>query len=407
MRRLARLLLPVLLLAATVFAAGPTPAAPAEDASWQAVVARAKGQTVYWNAWAGSEATNDYIDWVSRQVAERYGIHLRHVKISNTAEAVARILAEKSAGKMRGGSVDLIWINGENFLKMRENGLLYGPFADRLPNAKYLDYAEKPTMHFDFTVPVDGMESPWGAAQVVFLNDSRRLPDPPRSMPELLAWAKAHPGRFTHPQVRNFMGSTFLKQALYELVEDKSVLQKPATSGNFAKVTAPLWAWYDQLRPNLWRQGRQFPENATAEDQLLADGEVDMSLSFQPGEASNLIQSGQLPDTVRTFVMRGGTIGNTHFVAIPFNSSAKEAAMVVADFLLSPEAQARKQDPRVWGDYTVLSMKKLSPEQRALFTSLPRGVATLSPEELGTPLPEPHPSWMNMIVAEWERRYGG
>ena len=54
--------------------------------------------------------------------------------------------------------------------------------------------------------------------------------------------------------------------------------------------------------------------------------------------------------------MAGGTIGNTHFVAIPYNSSAKEGAQVVANFLLSPEAQARKLDPTVWGDPTVLGL---------------------------------------------------
>ena len=50
-------------------------------------------------------------------------------------------------------------------------------------------------------------------------------------------------------------------------------------------------------------------------------------------------------------------------------------------------------------------LDRLAPEDRRRFAALPRGVATLSPEELGRALPEPHPSWMNRIVAEWERRY--
>ena len=79
--------------------------------------------------------------------------------------------------------------------------------------------------------------------------------------------------------------------------------------------------------------------------------------------------------------------------------------MVAANFLLSPEAQAKKQDPRVWGVSTVLSLKKLSAEDRALFTRLPMGIATLSPEELGQALPEPHPSWMVKIAEAWKWRY--
>ena len=128
-------------------------------------------------------------------------------------------------------------------------------------------------------------------------------------------------------------------------------------------------------------------------------------MAFNPAEASNAISAGQLPETVRSFILEGGTIGNTHFVAIPFNAAHKAAAMVVADFLMSPEAQARKQDPRVWGDGTVLDLAALGPADRARFAALPQGVATLSPEQLVPVRPEPHPSWMVKIEAEWLRRF--
>ena len=73
---------------------------------------------------------------------------------------------------------------------------------------------------------------------------------------------------------------------------------------------------------------------------------------------------------------------------------------------MSPQAQARKQDPAVWGDPTVLAIHKLQPEDRARFDAIDLGVATLRPEELGPALDEPHPSWMERIETEWKRRYG-
>ena len=79
----------------------------------------------------------------------------------------------------------------------------------------------------------------------------------------------------------------------------------------------------------------------------------------------------------------------------------------VANFLMSPEAQARKADPTVWGDPTVLDVADLPHEHRALFDALPLGIADLPPEQLGPALPEPHPSWTEAIEAEWSRRYGG
>jgi len=395
-----------LLLFALVIGARPVSADTARGAlDWAQTVAAARGQTVYFNAWGGSERINDYIAWVGARVAADYGITLKQVKLADTADAVARVLAEKAAGKRSGGSVDLIWINGENFAAMKAQSLLFGPFAEALPNYRLVDTTGKPTTRIDFTVPADGLEAPWGMAQIVFLYDAARVAQPPRDMAQFLAWATAHPGRFTYPAPPDFTGSTFLKQALYGLAADRGVLQQPVTDGNFAAVTMPLWQWLDRLHPLLWRGGRTFPQNDQAQRQLLDDGEIDISLSFNPGEASSAIAQGLLPATVRTYVLDGGTIGNTHFVAIPFNATAKEAAMVVANFLLSPEAQLRKQDPSIWGDPTVLAMDNLDPADRQKFESLPLGPATLSPAALGPALLEPHPSWMTRLEAEWRRRY--
>lgn len=140
--------------------------------------------------------------------------------------------------------------------------------------------------------------------------------------------------------------------------------------------------------------------------QLLADSEVDIIFAFNPSEASIAIANGELPDTVRSFTFPGGTLANTHFVAIPYNAAAKAGALVAADFLLSPEAQARKQDPKIWGDPTVIAVSRLDAADRARFEALDLGVATLKPDELGPALDEPHPSWMDRIEAEWKRRYG-
>jgi len=380
-------------------------AAPSFAQSWDDIVARARGQTVNWNAWAGDEKTNAFIAWVGAEVEKRYGVRVNHVKLKDTAEAVTRVVAEKSAGRDAGGSVDLIWINGPNFLAMKEQKLLHGPYAERLPNWRLVDTVRKRSNVIDFTIPHEGYESPWRMAQVVFIHDAKRVKDVPRSVPELLEWAKRHPGRLTHPNVRNFLGATFMKQALYELAPDPAVLQKPAADANFATVTAPLWAWYDALRPHLWRQGRQFPDNGPAQRQLLNDGEIDVMIAFNPSEAAVAATAGLLPESVRTFTFAKGTIGNTSFVAIPWNAAHKEGAMVVANFLLEPATQAHAQDIRQMGNYTVLDVERLAPADRARFASLPSHPALPTAAELGTTLLEPHPSWMTRITAEWERRY--
>lgn len=378
--------------------------APADDLSWDEVVAAAAGQKIYFNAWGGAPAINDYIRWAGQEVKSRYGVEVEHVRVGDIAEVVARILAEKSAGRQQGGTVDLMWINGDNFRTMKENDLLYGPWTSLQPNYQYVDEAGKPTVLLDFATPVDGLESPWGMAQLVFQYDSARVAEPPTDMQGLLAFAKAQPGRFTYPEPPAFHGTTFLKQALLELTDD-SALYQPVAEADFDLVTAPLWQFLDELHPLLWQQGRRFPTGAPQMTQMLADGDLFISLSFNPNDASNAIASGELPDSVRTYVHRQGTLGNTHFVAIPYNSSSKEAAMVFADFLLSAEAQARKADVNVWGDPTVLDVAALPAKNQRLFAELPQGLATLTPQELGQVLPEPDASWVGALNAAWQARY--
>lgn len=372
---------------------------------WAAVLERARGATVWFNAWAGDERTNAFIAWADGRLRELHGIELRHVKLVDTAEAVARVVAEVAAGRRSGGSIDLVWINGPNLLAMRERGLLYGPFVERLPGWHRVDRTRKRSNLVDFTVPVDGMACPWRLAQVVFVHDMARVPDPPRSAQALLRWAEAHPGRFAHPVVSDFLGATFLKQALVDLLDDRSPLARPVETVDYAALSDPLWRWYAELRPHLWRRGEQFPASGPAVRQLMNDGEVDLMISFDPQEATASIAQGLLPPTVRAYVWDRGTIGNTSFVAIPVNAAHPEAAMVVADFLISPEAQARAEDPRFLGALSVLDVEALPAPERALFDALPRDPATPSRAALGSPVDEPHPSWMSRIITEWERRY--
>lgn len=379
--------------------------AETDPADWDAVTLAAKGQTVYWNAWGGSTTTNDFIAWVGARVSEDYGVTLEHVKLTDTADAVTRVLSEKQAGEDDDGAIDMIWINGANFAAMKEADLLFGPYAEALPHWALVD-TEGKTVQTDFTVPTDGYESPWAMAQVVFIHDTADLAEPLADMNAILEWSTANPGRFTYPQPPDFLGATFLKQALVDLLEDPSVLAEPVSDATYDAVTAPLWDYLDALTPTLWREGRAYPATGPAQLQLIADGELDLAISFSPGEATAAIANNQLPDTVRTFVLDKGTIGNASFVAIPYNSGSKEGAMVVANFLLSPEAQARAQDPNILGYGTVLNMDALSTEDRAVFDGLDLGIATLTPAELGTVQAEPHPSWMTRIADDWIDRYG-
>ena len=338
---------------------------------------------------------------------KKYNIEVIHVKIADTSNVVARILSEKTAEKNKNGAVDLVWINGENFSFMKKQDLLFKDnWIIKSPNTKNMDFKNNPGLLNDFGISTNGMEMPWGVSQLNFYYDSQYLKSPPRSALELRNYIINNKGRFTFPQPPDFVGTSFLKQILIELIKDKSVLQSPFIKKNHEYLLNPLWSWLDEVTPFLWQGGKNYPSNYSALTQLLADREIDIGMAFNIAHASNAISEGKLQKTVRSYIHKNGTLANVHFLSIPYNSSKKDAAQVFINFLISPKAQLKKQNKDVWGDPSVLSVNKLQPEWKSKFINLPRGVATLNNEELQLKLEEPHPSWVKAIENQWIQNYG-
>ncbi|MFK8029804.1 MAG: ABC transporter substrate-binding protein [Gammaproteobacteria bacterium] len=371
-------------------------------ASWNEVLNQAKGQTVYFNAWGGDQAINRYLEWAAERLQEDYEVELRHVRVTDISEAVTRIIAERTAGRDTDGSVDLLWINGENFAALKRAELLFGPWAMQLPSAKRINWHNNPTTMTDGSLPTEGFELPWGTAALTFFFDAARVESPPANPAELLAWIEKHPGRFSYPQPPSFLGSAFLKQMLLTLSESQERLQAPV-GNQFDQQTEPLWRWLDRAHDSMWRGGRLFPQSGPAQRDLVAVGELDWMLSYNPSEASRAIRQGELHSGIGALYFDAGALANSHFLAIPYNCRACAGARVVANFLASPEAQARKADERYWGDPTVLELNALNIQERAYFEKLDVGSATPPPAKRY--LAEPHPEWTTRLEQAWLERY--
>ncbi|MDP4946617.1 MAG: ABC transporter substrate-binding protein [Alishewanella sp.] len=375
--------------------------AVADSAAWQQVIAQGQNQPVYWHAWGGDPQVNQYIQWVGKEVAARYGIRLTHVKLADTGEAVSRILAEKAANNYRNGNVDLIWINGENFASLQQRQLLEADWAEQLPNFYYVNADENPQMRLDFGLPTLGMEAPWGQAQLIFYYNNQLLASAPRTMAALLEFSQQQPGRFTYPRPPDFLGVSFLKQLLLVLNQQDPLLYQPVTAASFEQMTTVLWPYLAKLHPNLWRQGRHFPSSGNELMRLVSDEELQLAFSFAPSSIPAAVRRYDLPSSTRSYAMQDGSLANVHFVAIPFNAAHSAAAKLVANFLLSPEAQWHKQQLAVWGDRTVLDSRLLN-----WHSTTQTEPAALPLESTTTALAEPHPSWSRALTAAWLARYG-
>lgn len=361
----------------------------------------ANGQTVRFYMFGGWAHVNEWIDtFVADEMKKRYNITVKRVPM-DAAIFMNKLLNEKAAGKTD-GSIDLLWINGENFKNARQADLLFGPFASKLPNfQKYVDPA---TVQYDFGFPVEGYEAPYGRAQFVFEYDTARTPNPPTSFKALKEWILANPGRFTYPQPPDFTGSAFIRQVLYATAGGHEQFLKGFDQNLYDQTSPKLWAYLNGIKPGLWQKGRSYPQDSAALDTLFARGEVDFGMSYHPSHAQSKIIEGTYPKTVRTVVMDEGAIFNTHFTAIPKNAVNKAAALVMANFLMSPEAQLSKYDPANWGDFPAIDLSRVSEDWQKKFKAVDLGPATLSPDALAAKaVPEIPSEYLEKLEADWER----
>ena len=389
-----------LLSASVVAVSGPVVAQEDVSPEWQAILDEANGQTVNWFMWGGSDRINSYVsDWVGAKAAE-LGVTINRVPLTDTVDAVNTVLGEKQAGRDEDGSVDMIWINGENFKTGKQADLWFCGWTEALPNYQYVD-ADSAAILNDFGTPVDQCESPWSHAQFAFTYDSARVEDPPATMAELLQWIEANPGQFTYPAPPDFTGSVFVRHVLYHVAGGYEDLLGEFDQAKFDEVAPALWETLNGIEPFLWRNGETYPPTKQDLDSLYANGEVAMAMTYGPAEVGGFVADGIFPESSRQFVFEEGTIGNNNFVAVPYNSPNKAGAQVVANILLSPEAQHQKALPDVWGEFPVIDITTTG-EWEEQFRSIPVPESVLPADQLDVNSnPELDAGWVTAIEQGW------
>lgn len=390
----------LVLLVPGCWSASPAVIEPAPDLPWDQLLVQARGQTVRIAMWDGDPMINAYMrDEIAPELERKYGIRLQVVGLFG-AGIVNRLMVEREAGRQQ-GDLDVVWINGETFYQLRQIDALYGPFTDRLPNGSGIDW-RNPFIASDFQQPIEGFECPWGNVQFVMISHRERVPVPPRTIEELEAWVRAHPGRFTLDQ--SFTGMTFLKCLLAELAGGQDSLDGPFDEGEYLAVSKKLWTRLRQMQPDFWRRGETFPESVAQLHQLFANNEVDFTMSNNDGEVDNKVLQGVLPEAAFGYLWRSGTIRNTHYLGIPRNATRKAAALVLINHLISPEAQWRKALPAVWGDGTVLDESRLATPWKERFRELEGRTRVPPRAELEQDaLLEPAPEVMLRLHADFRR----
>ena len=366
---------------------------------WNKILKEAKGQTVNWYMWGGSTVINDYVNDVIGGEAAKFGVKLNQVKLNATADAVNKVLGEKQAGNLTKGSVDMIWINGENFLTGKQAKIWDCGWSTKLPNAKYVDWTS-PAINLDFGLPVDGCEAPWARATAALVYDSAKISaSAVKSSQTFVDWVKKNPGQYTYPAPPDFNGSMTVRRLFYHANGGYSNFLGAYDAAKFTPGMAKAATFLNDLKPSLWRKGATYPANIGDLEKLYANGEISAYFNYGALASFTNVDKGLFPKSTRVTAFKEGMIGNISYVTIPFNSPNKAGAQVIANIMQSPAAQLKMQADGVIGSPAiVMSKTPLSAQYRAL----PIHPSSTSPATLARNAnPELTSAWLKAIDAGW------
>jgi len=339
--------------------AGSAATEEVDYSDWDAVLEAAKGQTVTWYGWGGSQPRNTWIETeLAPALKEKYDITLDLVGM-DINDILTQLSGDKQANAAE-GTIDFIWINGENFYTAKDNGYLWGPFTSYLPNFNdYVD-AASPEVAYDFGSPTEGFEAPYGKTQMEMWVNSDVVPTPPTTVEEFKAFCEANPGKVTYPALPDFTGSAFVRNIIYELCGWEQFQTMEADYETVKEAIAPALDYLRSLNPYLWNEGRTFPDSSTTVDAMFTDGELVLAMSYSPYGVAVGIENGVYTPTTRTFLFENGTIGNTNYMSIAFNSPNPAGAMVVINAMISAQLQLSQYEKL--RNLPVVSTEKLSDE---------------------------------------------
>lgn len=371
--------------------------------SYKTALKEAKGTTVTYYGFGGSDTQNKWIDDVVTPMMKQKDITVKRVPM-DIDTILNKLTNEKEANKTK-GNMDVLWINGENFYNAKKLDLLDGPLTGKLvPNmAKYID-PKDPDVKKDMQVAVDKLEVPYGNAQFVLIGSKQMFNgDYPTSAEKLLDWAKANPGKLTYVAPPDFTGSAFVRNIIYETVGYKALNDAPATKKGIYKVIKPSLDYLNELKPYLWSEGKTYPKTTAQMDKMFADHQIAMTFSYNQVYAATQRVSGQFTDDAQTFLFDKGTIGNYSYLAVPKTAPNKAAAVVLINTMLSQEAQTKRLNLKYGGTISPYSADKMPQAMTDKMAENATENNTLSAKELSDKrVPEVASNKIPIIESLWK-----
>jgi putative spermidine/putrescine transport system substrate-binding protein len=246
------------------------------------------------------------------------------------------------------------------------DGIAKGLYVD-FEDANLSNYSKINPLAFDIPTNL-----PYRGSQVLLAYDTTKL-DPaaaPKTWPDLVAWIKANPGQFIYNRPnKGGSGGNFVRRAILEANgKDPSKFTVDNYTAEFAEESlAPAWDILMDLAPSLF-DGGAYTSGNTQSIQLLSQSAVTMIPAWSDQTLSAIAQ-GVLPETTGLVQLQDlGLPGGFTKLAVLSNGANKDAALKLADFVLSEEIQSAVLTEL--GGYPGVSWDHVAPELRERFADI-------------------------------------
>lgn len=199
-----------------------------------------------------------------------------------------------------------------------------------IPNLKYVP---KATLEF-----VKNKAVPYRGSSVVLAYNSTKVKDAPKTYDDILAWAKANPGKFAYNEPSTGgSGDAFVIAMLYKHSDYNKYVGKPFSAEN-EKDWDKAFAELKALAPSLYQKG-VYPKGNAGTLDLLNRGEIWMGTVWSD-QATQWLADGRLPKDIKLTQVNPAFNGGGAYIGVTKNAANKAAAFAYLNFLLEPKQQA-------------------------------------------------------------------
>jgi len=315
-------------------------------------------------------------------------------------------LAKDKASEVEFGAYDIILFENEGFKSAFEKGLLFGPFTEKLLDAKsLLDIASLEYTAHD-GIATQNYAIPYGRNQLSFIYNQDVFYETPEDFDAFFEMLSTYKGQFTYPDPRKSLeGEAFILSVIGQGLD-----LEPFNLGSFdkAKFISAIQPGIDKLKAiktNLKDNGTAYPQSTQALDDLFNNGALIMSMSMSYNYATDKLKEYEYPEGASTFIVPSGMATFTEVAGIAFNSANKSGAMVALNALVSPDMQASKYDPKVWGSLPVYTADVTPDAAFDLLKKVKVKSTTVSYKEFVTSaMPQFSPALRASVIEQWEKQ---